>query len=135
MNGNGGIGTEEIAKVIGHLGDEANTRMVFGEPEMFGERAIIPVAKVSYGAGGGFGGPNRAREEDTEAPTGEGMGGGFGVSAKPIGAIEVGEDSITWSPVIDWNQIALTWSRVLGVAVLMGLFRMLFLGRRRPVEL
>lgn len=66
---------------------------VFGAPVQNGERTIIPVARVSWGFGGGSGrGALRKMaegQEEKHAPEGEGGGGGGGIQIKPIGVFEI----------------------------------------------
>jgi uncharacterized spore protein YtfJ len=58
---------------------------VYGEPVTQGDRTVVPVARVGYRFGAGFGGG--------ESADGDGFGGGGGgtVSARPVGALEVSE--------------------------------------------
>ncbi|MCC6342011.1 MAG: hypothetical protein IT166_07430 [Bryobacterales bacterium] len=74
----------ELLRQIGEtLGETANARTVFGEPIHHGGRTVVPVARVSYGFGGGFGSQGEAQR------AGEGGGGGGGVRAYPAGALEI----------------------------------------------
>lgn len=60
------------------FGDTAAVDKVYGVPVERGDMTVIPVARVRYGFGGGTG-----READGD----EGLGGGGGVHAAPIGYI------------------------------------------------
>lgn len=68
---------------------------VFGAPVQSGQRTVIPVARVSWGFGGGSGrnvGPlHKMQEEQKEgrSPDGEGGGGGGGIQVKPLGVYEI----------------------------------------------
>jgi uncharacterized spore protein YtfJ len=67
---------------------------VFGEPVQSGQRTVIPVARVSWGFGGGSGrnlGPRKVEEGQKEErrPPGEGGGGGGGIQIKPLGVYEI----------------------------------------------
>jgi uncharacterized spore protein YtfJ len=74
------------------LQTSASVRTVFGEPIHALGKVIIPVARVAYGFGGGYG---EAKPSDNEAPAAhatpqsQGSGGGGGVSVVPIGVVEV----------------------------------------------
>src|SRR5690348_14835598 len=62
---------------------------VFGAPVQSGQRTVIPVARVSWGFGGGSGrnfGPRKVEEGQKEErrPPGEGGGGGGGIQIKPL---------------------------------------------------
>jgi uncharacterized spore protein YtfJ len=112
-------------EMIEHIAKEAGPKAVFGEPHMIGGKAVIPVSAVMYGGGAGSGG-------GTSPETGEGGQGegyGFGVRAHPVGAIEVDEMGISWFPVIDYSRLAMIWSVVSGIALLMLMARLLFARR------
>lgn len=80
-----------VQRLVEHLaerfGGVANASAVFGDPVTHGNVTIIPVAKVSWGAGAGTG--RGSDIVDGKPQTGEGGGGGGGVSVKPVGYIEV----------------------------------------------
>lgn len=121
---------EDVIRVLEHLGDDVNTDIVFGESRVMGEHVLIPVARVRYGGGGGAGGSTeRSAETQREGTAGEGVGGGFGVSAVPVGAIDVTNERVVWSPLVDWNRLAMIWSVVAGLGILMMLSRAVL---RRP---
>ena len=70
----------------------ASVESVYGEPIVADGKTIIPVARVRYGFGGGFGEGN---SDDIGSSSvdgqvgGSGGGGGGGVEVTPIGIIEV----------------------------------------------
>lgn len=93
--------------------DAANWKSAFGEPQIVGDKTIIPVAQVSYGFGMGFGrGGSASEEEGDSGEGGEGSGGGGGASAKPYGVIVVTADDVYFEEVEDNSKIA-----VLGIAM------------------
>lgn len=100
-----------MEKLLDRLEDFKNTasvEAVFGEPEVIGERTIIPIAKVGYGLGFGFGqgeGPATAEGEPKEA--GVGGGGGGGVSATPVAILEVTPQGTRVVPVLGTTRIAI----------------------------
>ena len=76
-------------------------RHVYHEPVRHGDVTVIPVAKVAFGFGAGFGGRGRFRRRgqqiaSNEASTAEGregqdgVGGGGGARMTPVGALEIG---------------------------------------------
>ena len=117
---------ESIRSIVDDLGEHASVRSVYGDPIEAAGKTIVPVARVAYGFGGGFG---RGGEEtegegvEGEGGTGEGFGGGGGVSARPVGVVEIdGEET---------RLLRFGDRRRLGLAMLTGLALGLLVGRRR----
>lgn len=102
------------------LQQSANVSSVFGEPIAAQGRTIIPVAKISYGFGGGTGMGRRGR---AEAGGEEGAGGGGGIAATPAGVIEVTEAGARFIPIRQ--------TRVLIGGLVSGFVLGLWMGRRR----
>jgi uncharacterized spore protein YtfJ len=107
---------EEFKELVGNIGNGVNSETVFGETRVVEGRAVIPVAKVKYGGGGGYGGGQMkpgheggtmaggAMSEtgatgDEAAEEAGGMGMGFTVKAKPIGFIEITESEAVFRPL------------------------------------
>lgn len=84
----------------------ASVRSVYGEAISANGKTIIPVARVAYGFGGGWG----RKPHDEDAPEGE--GGRGGVYAAPIGVVEVTDAGTRFVVLHD--------KRVLAGAVLVG---------------
>jgi uncharacterized spore protein YtfJ len=77
---------ELIEGAVEHLRTSASVKTVYGEPIKAEGKTVIPVAKVAYGFGGGSG--EKKSEGDGKAPAeGEGVGGG--VTARPVGVVEI----------------------------------------------
>ncbi|WP_210479582.1 GerW family sporulation protein [Naasia sp. SYSU D00948] len=74
-----------------HLSGRADT--VFGEPREVAGRTFIPVARVAYGLGGGYGKPVTSEGGDTVPQS-----GGGGIQTTPIGAIEITPSSTRFIP-------------------------------------
>ena len=88
--------------------ETAHWRAAFGEPQVFEDRTLIPVARVSYGFGLGFGsGTGPVEKEGEPAPGGEGGGGGSGASAQPLGVLVVTPERIYFEETADESKIAL----------------------------
>lgn len=88
--------------------ETAHWRAAFGEPQVFEDRTLIPVARVRYGFGLGFGsGTGPVETEGEPAPGGEGGGGGGSASAQPLGAIVVTPERIYFEETTDESKIAL----------------------------
>jgi uncharacterized spore protein YtfJ len=86
-----------IEKLASQFGQTATVKNVYGEPVKTGEKTIIPVARIAYGLGGGYGQGNKNKRhlvyddtlKRTEGPGAEGAGGGGGLYARPAGVYEV----------------------------------------------
>lgn len=80
--------------------DALTVKRVFGDSYDVDGVTVIPVARLSGGAGGGGG-----EASDDESDESRGYGSGFGIGARPIGVYEVKDGSVQWKPVIDVTQI------------------------------
>ena len=88
--------------------DAAHWRAAFGEPQVVGDKTLIPVAKVGYGYGLGFGqGTGEPEEEGKQTPGGEGGGGGGTAAAKPLGVIVVTPEEVYFEETADESKIAM----------------------------
>jgi uncharacterized spore protein YtfJ len=92
-----------VERLAERVGGKASVRAVFGDPIERNGTTIVPVAKVRWGFGGGVGrgpiamGPGRPGEgsplsDSLDAGTdhGIGTGAGGGVTADPVGYLEIG---------------------------------------------
>jgi uncharacterized spore protein YtfJ len=91
------------------LGSSASVKSVFGEPIQTEGKTVIPVARVAYGFGGGFGSGHH-RAEDAAAVldgkgAGEGGGGGGGIRAFPAGALEITQQGTRFIPFPDMRLL------------------------------
>ena len=80
--------------------DAMTVGRVFGDPYTVGDATIIPVARLSGGAGGG-GGEGTGQGEES----GRGFGTGFGLTVQPVGVYEVRDGSACWKPAFDANRL------------------------------
>jgi uncharacterized spore protein YtfJ len=88
--------------------ETANWKAAFGEPQVFEDKTIIPVARVGYGFGLGFGsGTGQPEAEGEPVPEGEGGGGGGGAWTKPLGAIVVTPEEVYFEETLDVGKISL----------------------------
>src|SRR5438094_175103 len=112
----------KVSKVLNSLADNlrvgASVRNVYGEPVNAGGRTVIPIARVGYGFGAG----NRAGGDPETAADGAGSGGGAGMSARPVGALEITGAGTRFIPFIDPVR--------LGVALVLGICIGFTVGRR-----
>jgi uncharacterized spore protein YtfJ len=112
----------KVAESLRLLGDNlqvgASVRNVYGDPVSLGGRTVIPIARVSYGfgAGGGLGGRAEAPAER------RGSGGGAGMSARPVGALEITETGTRFIPFMSPARLS--------VALIVGFLMGLAIGRQ-----
>jgi uncharacterized spore protein YtfJ len=120
--------TDMLEKIGDKLGSTATVKAVYGDPIHAEGKTVVPVAKVAYGFGAGFGsghGKHSAGGEDSpEGRHGEGGGGGGGVRAFPAGALEITADETRFVPFTDLRPLAAAFA----VGLVLG---GLILGRRR----
>jgi uncharacterized spore protein YtfJ len=103
-----GLIVGKVSDLVSNAGDTITVRRVFGEPIERNGVTLIPAAAVRGGAGGG----------DGESPDGSGMGGGFGVSARPVGAYQIKGDEVTWVPAADTTRVIVLAQVVAIIALL-----------------
>jgi uncharacterized spore protein YtfJ len=113
--------TDVLHKLGETFGSTATVKSVFGEPIVGHGKTVVPVAKVVYGFGGGFG---AGKDSSNAARQGEGGGGGGGVRAFPAGALEITDSGTRFVPFVDprWLPLAFAAGAVISTVML---------GRRR----
>jgi uncharacterized spore protein YtfJ len=101
-----------VERMAERVGGKASVRAVFGEPIERNGITIVPVARVRWGFGGGAGrgpiamGPATGSEDAAgetridEGMSGAGTGGGGGVTADPVGYLEIGPEGASFKPII-----------------------------------
>ncbi len=97
----------------------ASVKAVYGDPIEAQGKTIIPVAKVMYGFGGGFGETVKEKKNGTDK---EGGGAGGGVRAKPVGVIEITQEDTRFVPCTDGKKYA--------ALLMLGFIVGFFIGRR-----
>ena len=95
--------------------DAMTARTVFADPIERDGATVIPAAKFRGGGGGGGDSQDNA-------------GGGFGLSASPVGAYVIREGRISWEPAIDVNR-AILGGQIVAIVLLLVL-RSILKGRR-----
>ncbi len=98
-----------LQKIGETLGSTATVRSVFGEPIHVEGKTVVPVARVKYGFGGGFGGPEKRGSEPGAREEGGGGGGGGRVTACPAGALEITAADTRFIPFLDARSLALAF--------------------------
>ena len=80
-----------LQAIAERLHSNLSIHTIYGDPIEAQGKTLIPVAKVSYGFGGGAGGTNSLDCADKQplGNTVEGGGGGGGVRMVPLGVLEV----------------------------------------------
>ncbi len=118
---------ELINSAVEHLRASASVKTVYGEPVEVDGKTIIPVARVAYGFGGGtgtkHGKPAEGKKQGT-ADTGEGAGGGL--SAKPVGVVEISGAETRFVPIAQTKKFAIVAAIGSGLGLALGWL----LGRR-----
>jgi uncharacterized spore protein YtfJ len=109
--------TDLLQKISEALGSTATVKSVFGEPIHVNGKVVVPVAKVAYGFGGGFGGGKDSTHADRQ---GEGGGGGGGVRAFPAGALEITDNATRFVPSTDVGRLIVAFAAgaVLGALII-----------------
>ena len=110
----------QLETIVERLQHSASARSVYGQPIERGGRTVVPVAKVAYAFGGGYG-----RGEPTEDGAGErganasqGAGGGGSATAKPVGALEITDDETRFVRADDDRRLAYALGGLaLGIAI------------------
>ena len=97
-----------IERIAERVGATARASAVFGEPVERDGVTVIPVAKATWGFGGGSG----------EKPGERGMGGGGGTAVAPIGYIEVRDSGAEFKPIRDPQLAAVAGAAAMGLAAL-----------------
>ncbi len=105
-----------IDSAVEHLKASASVKTVYGEPIMIDGKTVIPVAKVAYGFGGGVG----KQPKDKGEASGEGAGGGM--SAKPVGVVEIDHGQTTFVPIAGNRKIAMAALIASGIGLGLGYF-------------
>ena len=108
LAGDGGSIDGFVERMAERIGGKASVNAVFGDPIERDGITVIPVAKVRWGFGGGAGrgpiamGPGIEGQDATSIDPGQsgaGTGGGGGVTADPIGYLEIGPDGANFRPI------------------------------------
>jgi len=122
-----------LNNITERLHSTAQVKTIYGEPIVAEGKTIIPVAEVKYGFGGGGGQQGGASKLDgrpggetaeNQGETSNGMGGGGGISVRPLGVVEVSSNGTRYISFREGRKIAL--SVLAGVVIGMMVF-----GRRR----
>ncbi|HUL49366.1 MAG TPA: spore germination protein GerW family protein [Gemmatimonadales bacterium] len=107
---------ELIDSAVDHLRSTASVKTVYGDPVVIDGKTIIPVARVAYGFGGGSG---SKQQTETEAPA-EGGGVGGGMTAKPVGVVEISSEATKFVPFSTKKRLAIAAAIGSGIGLGLG---------------
>jgi len=96
-------GGEQLSSIVDQIREHANVETIYGEPIEREGKTVIPVAKIAYGFGGGYGSENKESEDGHD---GEGGGIGAGVKATPAGVVEITDYETRFIKFSDMKKIA-----------------------------
>lgn len=94
---------DQVEKLL----DSASWRSVFGEPYKEGDVTIIPLARLKYGFGAGFGSGGPTQDESEPGASGEGVGYGGGILADPAGVVRIQGDRVVVEPYLNVGRLGL----------------------------
>lgn len=84
-----------VEKLLERLHSTASVKTIYGDPMRVEGKTIIPVARVAYGLGRGYGRPVRREVESEIRPE----SGGGGVLVYPVGVVEVTPAQTRYVPI------------------------------------
>ena len=116
------IAQEILQTLSERLATTASVKQVFGEPITASGRTIIPVARVRYGLGAGFGSDKLGGGSDLGAGGG---GGGGGVQASPVGVLEITNEGTRFERFFDPRQAIV----LVGIGFALGMIARTLLSR------
>ena len=119
---------ELIDSAVQHLRTSASVKTVYGDPVVSDGKTIIPVARVAFGFGGGKGTKKSAATAGGKAPAADaaGEGAGGGMTAKPVGVVEISGQETRFIQFAQTKKLA--YAALIGSGIGLGLG--LFFGRK-----
>ena len=100
----------KLDELIAETRDTLSVKRVYGEPFEKNGVTFVPAASVRGGGGAG--------EGDGGENTPSGAGGGFGITARPVGAYCIKGDEVSWVPAADTTRVIILSEIVAIVALL-----------------
>ena len=101
--------TQNITDIIHTARESMTAKRVFAEPVERDGTTIFPAARITGGVGGGAGTDNKGQN---------GEGGGFGLTAQPVGAYVLRNGEVSWRPAVDLNRVVTVAGVVLVALIL-----------------
>ncbi len=111
----------KVDELMAEARDALTVKRVYGEPYEKDGVTFVPAAAVRGGMGGG--------EGEGGETTPAGSGGGFGLSARPVGAYQIKDGELTWVPAADTTRVIILGQVVAIIALLV--IRSIARGRRK----
>lgn len=101
-------GGEQLSSIVDRIKEHANVDTVYGEPIERDGKTVVPVAKIAYGFGGGYGSDGRkgSGKNGEDSDGGEGGGIGGGVNATPAGVVEITDDETRFIKFTNVKKLA-----------------------------
>jgi uncharacterized spore protein YtfJ len=110
---------KETLETLAERLQATGVRTIYGEPISAEGRTIIPVARVSYGFGGG----DAVGIPGTQSHNGKGeragAGGGGGVHAVPAGVVEITREQTRFVRFDEWRPLAVAAMVGFGLGVVL----------------
>lgn len=100
----------KIDEILEGARDTLSVGRVYGDPFERNGVVVIPAATVRGGGGGGEGEPG--------ADQPGGVGGGFGMSAHPVGAYQIKGDEVSWVSAPDVTKVIIS-SQIFAIVALL----------------
>ena len=102
---------DEMVHRLSTIPEESGASACFGAPVERDGHTLIPVARVAFGYGAGFGRgtaaqPRGGGASEGEEAGGEGGGGGGGGSSTPVAVIDITPHEVRVEPIIDSTRIS-----------------------------
>ena len=97
---------EILQSIAERFAATATVKQVFGDPIERGGRTVVPVARVQYRLGGGWGGSRQGGAAEDKPLAAGGGGGGGVVAARPVGALEITDAGTRFIHFVDPGDIA-----------------------------
>ncbi|WP_254530802.1 GerW family sporulation protein [Natrinema gelatinilyticum] len=113
---------DRLSAFVDRVQDHAGVAHVYGDPITHNEKKIIPVARVAYGFGGGYG-PEDGEDAEAlsnERENSEGAGMGGGVWATPAGVVEITDANTRFISYNEKMKLAIVASICLILGYLLG---------------
>jgi len=116
--------THNVSEIVSSARESLTAKRVFGEPVERDGTTVYPAARITGGMGGGAG-------TDDKGQNGE--GGGFGISAQPVGAYVFRNGEVTWRPAIDVNRVITVIGCVTTAYLILRMRKKVLLRERPPL--
>jgi uncharacterized spore protein YtfJ len=116
----------DVREVVEQAREVVTGRRVFSEPYERNGVTVILASRVQGGGGGGAGQEGAAADQRGQT----GWGGGFGISAAPVGAFVIRGDQVRWVPAVDVNRVVMG-AQLVAVVALLTVRRIVKARRRR----